>query len=1124
MRRAGELDPERWRRIREIFEAALEAGEAARAGLLTERCGADSALRNEVLDLLEAEARLELEATASGGASGARFLESSLTSVASLLGAGNVTAEAPDLELPFRWGPLEVLEPIGAGSFGRVYRAHDPSLRRDVALKLRPVDLSGRTADGEGHLEEARRLARVRHPNVLVVHGAEIHDGVAGIWTDLVPGETLDRLLHQSGPFARESLLRVGVDLCRALEAVHGASLVHGDVKPSNAMRDADGRILLMDFGSGQSAGGSGDEEWGESAGGRFLQGTPVAMAPELWSGAAPSAASDLYAMGVLLYRLASGQYPFRASELRELEAALRAQERIPLDELRPDLPSAFARVVHRALAPDPRDRPSSAAELQWLLAASLGAEEVDDRSSAAEPEAAHLPRFTTRFVGRAAELRQLRSLLTEPGLVSIVGSGGCGKSRLAVHLAAELHPHLPGGAVWVGLASLSGSGRVAAAAARTAGLSDQAGLSSEEALAEWIGARPLLLVLDNAEHVLDEVTRLASWLLGACPRLHLLVTSRQRLSVHGERTFRLNPMSVPVERSVPDGLEILECDSVRLFIDRAQRTGEDLRLTAASAQEVARIVRRVEGIPLAVELAAARVSTLGLAVVAGKLDESFRLLADRKRPEGERHSTLLASITWSYDLLSPGEARLLARLAVFSGGCALAGAEAVCADAGPEPFALGGTEVVDLLAALVESSLVSVGTVGNDEPRYRLLEMVRVFAAERLEAGGEAEEVHERHLAWIEQATKEHSRALHGPLMQEHMDWFDREHGNIRGALQRLRRLAASDAVAADRLVDLCLFVRLYWFPRGHLREGLEHFRLALLPTSTGTRLRSLGLGALAHFHLALGDTDVALERAEESVALARISDHQVALGNALVLLGSLHTDSARYEQARACLEEALTIPAPSGRAARSRAILCNLGVLEASIGDFAAAQVWYERALEGARADHDESAIGLLTANLAHTALKRGQGEKAREFAQESVRTMRRTSNFTSLWSGLCAMAEVEMQGGRLPEARAYLLEALSSLGPDPHVKAWIGVLDSTVDLLLARGQSEAAAEILGAIDAAREHTRNLTSVGLRSDWEQRRERLREALGTDRFGSAWARGRGRSMADAMEFAQQIL
>jgi eukaryotic-like serine/threonine-protein kinase len=263
------------------------------------------------------------------------------------------------------WGHLEIREVLGEGGYGTVYRAHDPHLQRDVALKLLRDDLAGGQRHAHRILAEARLMARVRHRNVLVIHGADEHDGRIGFWMDLLEGVTLESRLVAGEMLGASEAALYGQELCRALGAVHGAGLVHGDVKAANVMRDREGRLVLMDFGAGSESGGGTD-------GSGPLSGTPLALAPEVLDGGAPSPASDLYALGALLYRLVSGRYPLTANSLAELRQKHAEGARTPLLDLRPDLPAGFVQAVERALAADPARRFRSAGELEAALAASL--------------------------------------------------------------------------------------------------------------------------------------------------------------------------------------------------------------------------------------------------------------------------------------------------------------------------------------------------------------------------------------------------------------------------------------------------------------------------------------------------------------------------------------------------------------------------------------------------------------------------------------------------------------------------------------------------------------------------------------------------------------------------------
>ena len=287
----------------------------------------------------------------------------------------------------FRWGPLDVLEKVGEGSGGEVFRAYDPSLETEFALKLRKTDDELGSATVVEFLAEGRRLARVRHPNVLVVHGADVHGGRMGIWTDFVRGKSLEAYLKQHGPLSAREASLIGLDLCRALAAVHAAGLVHRDVKTSNVMREEGGRIVLMDFGSMAELPPPGVRRTDAGP-----QGTPLAMAPEQLRGETAVRAVDFYALGVLLYRMVSARYPIEAKTIPELREKHARGDRVPLRDRRADLPLDFVQVVERALAADPRSRYHSAGEMERSLASTLGAE-----SGAHPPDRAGGPRRRAR-------------------------------------------------------------------------------------------------------------------------------------------------------------------------------------------------------------------------------------------------------------------------------------------------------------------------------------------------------------------------------------------------------------------------------------------------------------------------------------------------------------------------------------------------------------------------------------------------------------------------------------------------------------------------------------------------------------------------------------------------------
>jgi len=350
--------------------------------------GSEQAMNEELKTRLQYLQVLEAVATAHGAPAGTLVsepvagdsMESTRTAAEPVAGAaGPSLAETLDLT---RWGPLMVRERLGKGGFAEVYRAFDPSLQRDVALKIRRTDYGRRDPATARYLEEARRLARVRHPNVLVVHGADEHEGRAGIWTDLVRGQTLERSLKEQGPLGAQEACLIGIDLCGALAAVHAAGLVHRDLKTSNVMREKGGRIVLMDFGSVSEQVRGDDPVVPET-----VSGTPLFMAPEQLAGGIATPPTDIYALGVVLYRLVTGRCPVEAATLSELREKHRKGERVPLRDHRPDLPAGFVQVVERALAAEPASRYASAGAMEQALTGALGLAVPEAAGAETRPE-----------------------------------------------------------------------------------------------------------------------------------------------------------------------------------------------------------------------------------------------------------------------------------------------------------------------------------------------------------------------------------------------------------------------------------------------------------------------------------------------------------------------------------------------------------------------------------------------------------------------------------------------------------------------------------------------------------------------------------------------------------------
>ncbi len=797
-------------------------------------------------------------------------------------------------EVLFRWGPLDVHEKLGQGTSGEVFRASDARLEREVALKLRHPSV-GRSApadsaqdgtvpyglDNAEALGEARRLARIRHPNVVLVYGADLHDGRVGIWTELLKGDSLEGVTEKSGPLPAEEVVRMGVDLCSALSAIHGAELIHGDIKPANVIREPTGRVVLVDFGSGQSYRKT------TVAG---LAATPLTAAPELLLEQKVSPACDLYSLGCVLYRLVSGSYPVTAASLEDL-IELQKSRVGPSFQWGPEadagMPSVLWECLRRVLDPNPENRFRSAAEMGRALQTVL--------DQGAQTPRHQLPAARNRFFGRGPVVQRLREELEEHRLVMISGLGGCGKTRVATEVAGIYLPSVPDGAWWIDLAQLSSLSAVERSILDVLGVREDSGQSRRDRIRSCLADRTLLLILDNCEHLVDDIAELSRWILSESATVRILATSRVPLGIEAEFVHQLPAMEIPSETDDPETLQRNE--SVQLFLDRAYRYGRAIELNKETAPGVARICRELEGVPLAIELAAARTLTLDPEAIADRLEDRFRILSTRKQRDVPHHRSLLASMEWSYELLSPDEQRLFERLSAFRGSWSLDSAEAVCSD-----DALPEEQILDLITLLMEKALIEPIRSGRTQ-RFRLLETVREFAVSRLSDPARMEERHREHfLAHAEQE----AAGIRGRQGSRWVRAFEHDEPNFRSAIQSF--LDGGDLDSALRLLTA---LRGFLGDGGRVRES-SAFIEELLSRDTS----SVSASTLAWAHTTASRYATrrshfpsAIAHAEEAVRIFRELGDREGLAEVLTRLAGVRSFTSEFEKAEHHLEEAIGI-----------------------------------------------------------------------------------------------------------------------------------------------------------------------------------------------------------------------
>ncbi len=512
-----------------------------------------------------------------------------------------------------------------------------------------------------------------------------------------------------------------------------------------------------------------------------------------------------------------------------------------------------------------------------------------------------NLPASSTSFVGREHEIAEVRGMLSMTRLLTLTGAGGSGKTRLAVEAARALAGVYPDG-VWITeLAPLSEPGLVPQAVASALGIREQPGRPLLGTIIEALQSKELLLVMDNCEHLIQASSILAEELLSSCPRPRILATSREPLGIGGEVVRQVGPLSLPETsngRSTAESL--MRCEAVRLFVERSRVMAPDFGLTEGNAGAVVRLCRRLDGIPLAIELAAARLGDVAVEQVARRLEGSLDLLQSSGRSAEPKHQTLRSTLDWSYNLLGEMERALFGRLAVFAGGWTLEAAEQVCSGRGIEHY-----EFLDLLVGLVDKSLVVAGATSEGAVRYRMLEPIRQYAREKLDEIGQAYEARDRHAEFFLALAEEAEPELDGPQQRLWVERLDVEHDNLGAAL--LRALEHGEGELALRL-GAALWR--FWFARGYYGEGttwLEQGLAAGDPKASSTRVKATeSLGWLTQRQ---GDTERAEAAYEEMLELSRKLDDEANVATALNSLGTLAVQQGDHERAAPLLEENLAV-----------------------------------------------------------------------------------------------------------------------------------------------------------------------------------------------------------------------
>jgi predicted ATPase/DNA-binding CsgD family transcriptional regulator len=649
-----------------------------------------------------------------------------------------------------------------------------------------------------------------------------------------------------------------------------------------------------------------------------------------------------------------------------------------------------------------------------------------------------NLPFPPTPLIGREVEIQATCEILGREGvrLLTFTGPPGVGKTRLALQVAADLSPLFPGGVRFVPLAPVRDPGLVLSAIASGAGIAEAAGQPLLDTLKGALLGRKTLLLLDNFEQV-TEAAPLIGELITSCPQLRVLVTSREALRIYGEHEFAVPPLAMPTESPGVTPQELQRSEAASLFESRARATRPDFSVTAENAADVAEICRRLDGLPLAIELAAARINVLSPRAIADRLGRRLQLLTGGPHDLPERQRTLHGAIGWSYSLLTPEEQRLFRHLSIFRGGCTLESAVAMSGD-------VSEGEVLDIIASLINKSLVRKEESVGGEARYGMLETIQEYGLGELERQGEREELrmcHARHfLALAETAAGE----MRG---RDQSTWVSRvgaEHDNLRAALEWAAE--GSDEESANIGLRIANALAFFWRVRSHLTEGRERMVAALhaaarvgSSTLTGSAERASVLGEAGWLAFLQGDFAAAREMCPRSLDLHRERDDEAGVTLLLVRLGAIHGHMGQFDTAQDLLEEGLALARERGDRYTVSTALNILGEVARLRGDIGAARPYYEESLQAKREMGGKMGIAVALHNLARVAHHEGAEREAGELFLEGLEIFFELGSQLDTAMCLAGVGGVEAARGR-GERAVRLLGAANGLLGEIGAIVWL------------------------------------------------------------------------------------
>jgi non-specific serine/threonine protein kinase len=720
-----------------------------------------------------------------------------------------------------------------------------------------------------------------------------------------------------------------------------------------------------------------------------------------------------------------------------------------------------------------------------------------------------NLPVQLTSFIGRERELAEVERLMSTSRLVTLTGAGGCGKTRLALRVATELSSHFKDGVWWVELAVLNDPSLLPQAVLQTLGIPESPSRAPVELLSDYFQSKHALLILDNCEHVIDACAGFVSHLLQSCPQLSLIVTSREALNIDGELAWIVPSLQIPTLEPFSNISDLSQYDAVQLFIVRASTIVPDFALTEQNADTVIKICQRLDGMPLAIELAAVRIKVLGVDQIAERLGNALQFLTQGKRTAPSRHQTLRATMDWSYNLLSEAEKKLFQRLAVFAGGFTLEAVEAICAGEGVE-----SADVLELVAGLVNRSLlVLVERNAKSEDlverslRYRFLEPVRQYAREKLVDAGEEAVIRDRHLSYFHDWARTMEPELHTAVQLIQFANLDRELDNIRAALQWALR--TQPVMALHIVAELTFF----WNVRGYTTEGqrwgeqaLKQTENDLTPEVLGARARALSI--VAFLTMTQGNIQSASDLIAQAIPILRAQNDELGLARALFVQATALSFLGQSSMVRAAAEESLEIGIKLNE---PFTLSSGLGIMAGAlfrVGEQTIAQRFREQALANSRRLGSPMALAFSVWGVGMGAFSQGNLKLAHQYMEESLTLLRQIGDKHRINMVASGLADILRQMGNIREAEKLYVEAVRGWWDYGQFGGMARCIECLAFIAIVEKHDKQAARLLGAAEAIRESSQAKMIADEQEEYQRELASLQSRMNPDDFANSWSEG----------------